>query len=950
MKRSKLLTLIVLVFLCIQPILKINSILTSYDGRVDIKDEGLVFGQSTNAPFVTSVETSATSLTSSSIERSFMLNDSISNEITSLSVNNCEDWDVNGEFLFDNLRSEKIINGDAESTETLWTDFIPSHYDGNVTIESSPKQGDVISGNSSWYFDIKSPDHTTIVGFDEAINLEGDSVIFSLSYSLLSNSLGASYDSNICIRLFFQFDVYIFIWFNGNPGVLSNVTGPGGYADLLVNNASFNGEVNSYSLNITELGLELFDQEPDQLRSLAVQTWGEESYQMEFMIDDLSLTDEITPNSISLAINSNPVTGSLGTGYVLVSPLQQSIIMFEIEYISTSKIFWNCRYDIFGLNIFESSIEPSFLNYTTAQIAEYSNESIFTPANVSFISYQKWISKDWLIDNIIVDSIIYQYSILDSNSTHNKINFQAPAFGSSFEISYFVTNKINSVVLSNQQITHDDLLQINIESEILNDILEIQIVNSEEEVIYSNVTTTNLSGSAFILYRNPNSEIARDNYTIQVFWQRSENIGIGISWFQIISKPTKITSLETNTKVEYQQPIELCINYLNIEDNVTIDFATVNYSWEYSSGSMNQNLDGFYIVIFNQIVSPGFYNFTIIGGKTDFATVTYLICIEVTFSSLDLILNTPYSAIPGETISIHSTALNNLSTPLQHLDLKFEVNNQFLLQTITNETGSVTIYYQIPSNYVYSTLNISCIVFMNETELLISSKVILIELYDISRTVLLDSPTHLDFYSKMNSTFFSFCITYPSIGEKWQVDIPNGFTPKSALILTSTGNITANISLGGLITWERLICDQNSTTDILLLENPIPEPILDITESKTSLSIEITIQTNSIPYNGLEISINKSNDWSNIDSWRLFLKDSDVSQSHQLIVTETNIKFKVDSNNEQSIIFTLIGSIETIVSITPSTIILGIGIVSLTIASTFLLFKKKSNVSLDIQL
>ena len=147
-----------------------------------------------------------------------------------------------------------------------------------------------------------------------------------------------------------------------------------------------------------------------------------------------------------------------------------------------------------------------------------------------------------------------------------------------------------------------------------------------------------------------------------------------------------------------------------------------------------------------------------------------------------------------------------------------------------------------------------------------------------------------------------------------------------------------------------LICDQNSTTDILLLENPIPEPILDITESKTSLSIEITIQTNSIPYNGLEISINKSNDWSNIDSWRLFLKDSDVSQSHQLKVTETNIKFKVDSNNEQSIIFTLIGSIETIVSITPSTIILGIGIVSLTIASTFLLFKKKSNVSLDIQL
>ncbi len=949
MKKNKFLTLIVLVILCVQPILKTNSLSNLHEGKMDLREEELVLDQSISSPSVTSLEKNEKILTSSSIERSFLLNNTISNEINSLSINNCEDWDVNGEFLFDNLRSEKITNGDAESLETLWTDFIPSHYDGNVTAESSPNQGDVISGNSSWYFDIKSEDHTTIVGFDESIDLEGNSVIFSLSYSLQSNSLSTSFDSNICIRLFFQFDVYIFIWFNGNPNVLSNVTGPGGYADLLVNNSSFDGEVNNYSLNITELGLELFYQEPDQLRSLAVQTWGEESYQMEFMIDNLSLTDEISPNSISLAVNSNLVVGSLGTGYVLVSPLQQSAITFEIEYVSTNKIFWNCGYDITGVNIFESRIDPSFLDYDTIQLTENSNESILAPTNITFTSYQKWISKDWLVDNVIIDSIIYQYSISESNTTHNKINFQAPAFSYSFEISYSTTNRIDNVVLSNQQITHDDLLQINIESEILNDILEIQIMNSEE-VIYSNVTTTNLSGSAFILYKNPNCEIARDNYTIQIIWQRSENIGIGISWFQIISKPTKITSLETITKVEYQQPIELYVDYLNIEDNVTIDFATVTYSWEYSSGPMNQNLDGYYFVIFNQIVSPGFYNFTIIGSKTGFATVIYSICIEVIFSSLDLILNTPYSAIPGETISIHSLALNNLSTPLQHLDLKFEVNNQFLLQTVTNETGSVTIFYQVPSDYVYSTLNVSCFVFMNETELLISSKVILIELYDISRTVILDSPIQLDLYSNMNSTFFNFRITYPSIGEKWQVNIPNGFTPKSALILTSTGNITANISLGGLITWGRLIFDQNSSADILLLENPIPEPILDITKGKNSISIEITIQTNSIPYNGLKISIYKSNDWLNVDSWKLFSNDDDITQSHQLTITETNINFKIDSSNEQSLIFILVGSIETIVSITPSTIILGIGIASLTIASTFLLFKKKSNVSLDIQL
>ncbi len=948
MKRNKFLTIIVLLFLCVQPILKINLNLSLNDGKVDLREE-LVLDHHTNPSPLTSLEKSEKTLMNSSIERGFILNNSISNEVNSLSLNNCHDWDVNGEFLFDNLRSEKIINGNAESTATLWTDFIPSHYDENVTIESSPKQGEVISGNSSWYFDIKSLDHTTIVGFDEAINLEGNSVIFSLSYSLLSNSLGTAFDSNICIRLFFQFDIYIFIWFNGNPSVLSNVTGPGGYADLLVNNASFNGEINNYSLNITDLGLELFNQEPDQLRSFAVQTWGEESYQMEFMIDDLSLTDEITPNSISLTVNSNLVTGSLGTGYALVSPIQQSTITFEIEYVSTNQIFWNCRYNIFGKDTFESRIEPSFLDYGTTRLIENSNESIFAPTNISFLSYKKWLSNDWLVDNIIIDSLIYHYIISNSNATHNEINFQAPIFSNSFEIFYLTTNRINDVVLSNQQITHNDLLQINIESDISNDILEIQIMNSEE-IVYSNVTTTNLSGSAFILYRNLNSEIARDNYTIQVFWQRGENIGIGVSWFQIVSKPTKITSLEPTIKIEYQQSIELCVDYLNIEDNVTIDFATVTYSWKYGSGTMNQNLAGFYAVTLNQIVSPGFYNFTIVGNKIDFATVTYLICIEVIFPSINLILNTPQSAILGETISIHSTALNNLSIPIQQLPLKFEVNNQFLLQTITNETGSVTIFYQIPSNYIYPTLNISCFVFMNETELLISSKVILVELYNISRAVILDSPIHLDLYSNTNSTFFNFYITYPSIGEKWQVNIPNGFTPKSALILTSNGNITAKISLGGLITWERLVYDQNSTNDILLLENPKPEPILDIVKSRSSISIEVTIETNSIPYNNLEISIYKSNDWSNIDGWSLFLNDKNVSQSHQLKATETYIKFKVDSSNEQSLIFILIGSIETIVSITPSTIILGIGIVSLTVASTFLLFKKKSNVSLDIQL
>ncbi|MHA1211161.1 MAG: hypothetical protein ACTSSH_01755 [Candidatus Heimdallarchaeota archaeon] len=122
------------------------------------------------------------------IEKEFNITDSADESQDSFSIDNCDDWSLNNRFEFTDIRSEKIINGDAETTDTIWTDYIPSHYEGNVTRENAPPHGNVISDDYSWYFDLKTDDHTTIVGFDNPINVSSNSVIFSFSYSLLRNN------------------------------------------------------------------------------------------------------------------------------------------------------------------------------------------------------------------------------------------------------------------------------------------------------------------------------------------------------------------------------------------------------------------------------------------------------------------------------------------------------------------------------------------------------------------------------------------------------------------------------------------------------------------------------------------------------------------------------------------------------------------------------------------
>ncbi|MHA1211162.1 MAG: hypothetical protein ACTSSH_01760, partial [Candidatus Heimdallarchaeota archaeon] len=116
----------------------------------------------------------------------------------------------------------------------------------------------------------------------------------------------------------------------------------------MVNQASFDGVTHEYSLNVTDLGLDLFSQEPDQLRSLAIQTWGELPYQMEFLLDDISLTDAVSPSDISLVVNSHPVIGNIGEGLIVFNENPTTSINYNIDYSYFEKVLWNYNYELIG--------------------------------------------------------------------------------------------------------------------------------------------------------------------------------------------------------------------------------------------------------------------------------------------------------------------------------------------------------------------------------------------------------------------------------------------------------------------------------------------------------------------------------------------------------------------------------------------------------------------------
>jgi hypothetical protein len=315
-----------------------------------------------------------------------------------------------------------------------------------------------------------------------------------------------------------------------------------------------------------------------------------------------------------------------------------------------------------------------------------------------------------------------------------------------------------------------------------------------------------------------------------------------------------------------------------------------------------------------------------------------------------LILYARETGYPGETITINAYVEDNTSIPVSDIEIKFSINNNPYLETWTNSSGFASILYFISPIYQFNTLNITSYIIINEIEFLQTSKSINIELSDIPRQANLGNSIH--FASNNNeTTYFVFNIDYPTVGTNWYINIPPEYNPISAIIMTQSANITADITPIDIITWTRDVSNISAEFDILLLETRKPIPTYKVETIKSEIIIEISLNINNLLYDGLEITLERKNDWLNYVEWELYQNDIIITEESELEITDNYFKFKIySSGNSSSIIYHLKGSRSNLIQMDSTTIILGIGTIALTIVSTILLFKKKSAVSLDVQL
>lgn len=950
-KRASLSILIILVLVISITPYKINAI-TNIDEKIPTKLSQTISSQELNERVLSplKIENTWNEAENSTIDNNFEISNSLNETSNEFSIENCDNWSLQSNFNFTNIRAEKIVNGDAETTEELWTDFLPPQYENSVSRENNIPNGEVITGDYSWYFNLSTSDHAVIIGFDELINVSSDSVIFSFSYSLLRNNLGTSYDSNICIRLFFQFDIYIFFWFNGNIGVLSNVTGPGGYADLLVDGAAFDGIDHKYSLNVTELGLELFNQKPDQLRSLAVQTWGElPSYQMEFLIDDLSLTNQKDPSSIDLNVNSNSVIGDVGSGSISFLELPDSIVNYYIDYTTQEKILFECDYKIIGISKIESKRVCYFEDWDTIKWNESTFEILNRPEIVNKLIIFKWIPVEWSVIQILVNGLTQAFEIKDINSTHKKIEFHLTSYNK-IEFIFYSSNLVNNIVLSSYQITHNENLTVSIESEIYLEEISIYIINQNGDIYYSAQKNTNALGEALITDIQLNSETPRGILSVFVFWNINDEVGIGKKDFEITTYPTTVYPSYAKIITNYKQNFIVEIDYISLEIEETIDFANVNYSWLYGSGTLQQNIDKlYYIEVPNTEANPGSYYLYITGSKNGYATAKVSIEIEIVFADYNLTLFVPDNALPGDFLTFYSQVNDNFSLPIFNAKVRFAVNKELLSDTWTNITGFVKITYQISPIYQLNNLNVSCSVIVNEIPFLTIDKTINIAISEIPQEVQINSLVQNTAKETNDTSFFNYTITYPVFGKNWYITIPTGFNPIAVRIITETDIILAEI-IDSIIIWQREINTTILKNDIMEIETLKPQ-ITTIHEiQKNEVSVTVTILTNYIPYKNLEIKIVRNAQWLVYDQWNLYLDGELVTEKCSLTVTSDYIIFRLNNTQQVAYMtFQLMGIKSSLIQISPTTVILGVGILILTVFSIILLLKKKSNVSLDIQ-
>ena len=916
-------------------------------GDIEVKS---IYGEN-NPTYIIKDNSNLNNETTENIDVGFNHYNTCNSDTNQININECDDWNTDGSFNFTDIRKETITNGNAESSDDLFTDYIPSHYNGNITREDNIYNEEAIAGNYSWYFDIKSEDHTTIAGFDSPINLSSHSVIFSLSYSFLNNSLGTFYDSNICIRLFFQFDIYIFIWFNGNTGVLSNVTGPGGYADILVNDGLFDGEINQYSLNITSLGLELFDQEPDQLRSFAVQTWGETSYNMGFSLDDISLTDLINPSDVELSVNSMPVIGEVGMGSVQLTTNPRSYLTFAIQNSYTDLIYWTCDYSIKGYNKVSSQRALFFIDYSEILWIDTLNFTLTAPLICNEVVFSKWIQIDWNVNDILFAEASYSYEIVDSNTTHKNIEIIIPYSTDILKCFFTSLNYIDNVILSSYTLSHNDAFSVFVQSQLFFETIEVFILDKFSNILFSNTTISNAVGEATLNDLKIESWYERGNYTVIVFWQSETQTGLGQVIFDLYTIPAEIIPENAYLSTNYYQDIDICVDFVDLENNVTINQASLTYICEFSSGSLTQNgFNQYTSTIQTEGINPGNYTIIVSGEKNGYASAYCTIILEINVSSLIFTLTTPQTANPGDIIIPLAHVMDNLSNPMFNVSLIFRINNQLNSETWTNLSGYAKTFYSIPISYEFYNLNVSCSILINDSEYYLTTKTIIIEIFDIDRLVQLENPIHLSTLTQDESTYLNYSIKYPSIGEKWFAKTPSELTTKSAKIVSDIGNITAIISPAGNIYWDKIVNNVSIITDFILLEIELIDPVIEVDLNNEGVNIEIKVITNNIPFDGLPIKISLENDWNSFNKWELYLNGTLVNENFNLEIKTNYISFNLYSTkNTEEVILHLTGSSVSLISIAPSTIIFGIGTLVLTVISTILLVRRKKDITLEVQ-
>ena len=243
-------------------------------------------------------------------------------------------------------------------------------------------------------------------------------------------------------------------------------------------------------------------------------------------------------------------------------------------------------------------------------------------------------------------------------------------------------------------------------------------------------------------------------------------------------------------------------------------------------------------------VDPGNYSIIISGEKNGYATASSTIILEINVSSLILDLIIPPTAGLGDTIMPLTYVMDNLSNPMFNVSIIFRVNNQLNSETWTNSSGYAIMYYSIPISYEFDNLNISCSILIDEIEYYLIKKTILIEIFDLDRLVQLENPIHLNAITQEDSNYLYFSIRYPSIGEKWFAYMPDGFTAKSAKVISDLGNLTIVISPIGNIYWDKIVTNSSIVTDYLLLEIDSVEPLIAVDLNNEEVNIEISITTN----------------------------------------------------------------------------------------------------------